>query len=132
MSPTDTTNGFFSFNSASSCQIRSLASADPPGESMRSTTTLTESSFFRRRMVLVIALALMPPLDSTPPDSIVISPSAGNTAMCARPPERLSAPARMRISWARSRPPPWTSGPNTGVRRAAFPRFSASLMASDS
>ena len=51
MSPTEATTGFFFRSSITSFQIRSLASAEPPGESMRSTTALTLSSLASRRSV---------------------------------------------------------------------------------
>jgi len=58
MLPTETTTGFFLRSSITSCQSKSLASGEPPGESRRSTTAFTASSPRRRRSVRPNALAV--------------------------------------------------------------------------
>ena len=52
MSPSETITGLRLATRRTACHIRSEASAEPPGESMRSTTALTSVSSAKSRIAL--------------------------------------------------------------------------------
>ncbi len=93
MSPTLTTSFFLWRMAMSACQSRSLASALPPGESMRTTTAFTSSSCSSRESVRISRCSTMPSLPPrAPPLSIEIAPTASTSATGAAPSESPAMP----------------------------------------
>ena len=82
MSPSETTTGLRRAT-ATACHMRSLARAEPPGDSMRSTTARTSGSSPQRRSVLMKGSLEVPVTLWLSPS--LISPVTNAIARCARP-----------------------------------------------
>jgi hypothetical protein len=121
MSPTLMMSGLRSRSRIRSNHSRSDASAEPPGESIRSTTARTELSSASARSCFIVGRATMPPPPPSGPceRSIEMEPAARSTATLPRPdsftgPTRR-APESPRTSPTRPPDPPLAlvCGPNT-------------------